>query len=100
MIPLNMLIAGKDILDKYCNWLFDILFEVESRVDTSKLDVYQNRYAGFLSERLLLLYIKARNIPFMETQIVDENGTRAIRSSAGKTMNNGKFIKNKILGSD
>ncbi len=99
MIPLNMLIARKDILDEYCKWLFDILFEVENRVDTSKLDEYQNRYTGFLSERLLLLHIKARDIPFIETQIVDENGTRAIRSSAGKTINKGHFIKNKILGS-
>lgn len=56
MIPLNMLIARKDILDKYCEWVFDILFEVENRVDSVKLgnikidmlDSYQKDYYYYI----------------------------------------------------
>lgn len=51
----NMILAKKDIMDDYCSWLFDILFEVEKRCGI-KEDCYQNRYAGFLAERLLTLY--------------------------------------------
>lgn len=51
----NMILARKEIMNDYCSWLFDILFEVEKRCGI-KEDCYQNRYAGFLAERLLTLY--------------------------------------------
>lgn len=51
----NMLIAKKEILDVYCEWLFPILFYCEEKCK-QKEDVYQNRYIGFLAERLLSIY--------------------------------------------
>ncbi len=98
IIPLNMFIAKKCLFDNYCEWLFDILFEVEKRIDTSNTNENLNRYAGFISERMFILYLKAKNIPLIETQVLDENGVRAIRSKAGKTLNKGHYIKNKIIG--
>lgn len=52
----NMMIAPKAIFDSYCAWLFDILFEVEKRVDISGYDPYQARIMGYLSERLLRVW--------------------------------------------
>ncbi len=97
MIPFNMFIAKKEIIDKYCEWLFSILFEVEKRVDESKLDDYQLRYGGFLSERMFILYVRANNIPFTELKIVDEYNNRVSKSEIGKILNNGHFVKEKIL---
>lgn len=51
----NMLIARKEILDDYCAWLFPILFYCEKKCG-KKDDKYQNRYLGFLAERLLSIY--------------------------------------------
>lgn len=51
----NMLIARKEILNNYCEWLFPILFYCEEKIGT-KNDVYQNRYIGFLAERLMTIY--------------------------------------------
>lgn len=51
----NMLIARKEILDDYCAWLFPILAYCEKKCG-KKSDVYQNRYIGFLAERLLSVY--------------------------------------------
>lgn len=51
----NMFIMKKQILDEYCAWLFPILEEVV-RFAGEKQDTYQNRYPGFLAERLLTLY--------------------------------------------
>ena len=51
----NMFIMKKQILDSYCEWLFPILEEVEQFAG-EKEDTYQNRYPGFLAERLLTLY--------------------------------------------
>ncbi|MBQ9134838.1 MAG: DUF4422 domain-containing protein [Lachnospiraceae bacterium] len=51
----NMFIMKKQVMDVYCAWLFPILEEVE-RFAGEKEDTYQNRYPGFLAERLLTLY--------------------------------------------
>ena len=53
----NMFIAHRDVLDSYCKWLFAILEECEKYIG-KKQEVYQNRYIGFLSERLLTVFIK------------------------------------------
>lgn len=52
----NMFIARKSILDDYCAWLFPILEYCEQRCGW-KEDKYQNRYIGFLAERLLTIYM-------------------------------------------
>ena len=54
----NMFIMKKDLYFQYCQWLFDILFEVEKRIDISSYDSYQRRVFGFLSERLQNIYIE------------------------------------------
>lgn len=53
----NMFIARKEIFDKYCEWLFSILFYCEDKIGV-KEDTYQNRYVGFLAERLLTVYLE------------------------------------------
>ena len=54
----NMFIAKKEIIDEYCKWLFDILFEIEKRVDISSYDKYNQRIFGFLSERLFNVWLE------------------------------------------
>lgn len=56
----NMMICSKQLYDEYCTWLFDILFEVQQRIDTTGYDNYRKRVYGFLSEFLLTVWI-ARN---------------------------------------
>lgn len=53
----NMWITRKDIFDRYCSWLFPILFEVEKRIDTASYDSYQTRVIGFLAERLFRVWM-------------------------------------------
>lgn len=50
--PCNMIIARKDVLKEYCEWLFPMLIELNDTIGILG-DKYQNRYPGFLSERLL-----------------------------------------------
>ncbi|RED26535.1 uncharacterized protein DUF4422 [Flavobacterium cutihirudinis] len=56
----NMMISSKEKFDAYYEWLFDILFELESKV-TIPEDAYQARIFGFISERLINLYIYHNN---------------------------------------
>lgn len=55
-IPYNMFIMKRDILNRYCEWLFPILEYCEAECG-QKEDSYQNRYIGFLAERLMTVYM-------------------------------------------
>lgn len=54
----NMFIAYKSFVDAYCTWLFEILFDLYNRLDTSGYDNYQRRIFGFMAERLLNVYVR------------------------------------------
>lgn len=66
----NMFIARRDVFEAYCNWLFTILKEVENHIDVSSYDNYNKRVFGFLSERLLDVYIDHNNLKYVEKDIV------------------------------
>lgn len=57
----NMMVARWAIWDDYLSWVFDILFEVQQRIAIPS-DPYQGRIFGFLSERLLNLYIRHNHL--------------------------------------
>ena len=66
----NMFIMKKELADRYCEWLFDILFELEKRLDISSYSVNDKRVFGFVSERLLDVWlienkVKCRDIPYI-----------------------------------
>ena len=68
----NMWITRKDIYDRYCSWLFDILFEVEKRIDFTGYDDYQKRVMGFLAERLFRVWL------FMQPEAITEENVKMI----------------------
>lgn len=65
----NMWITRKDIYDRYCKWLFDILFEVEKRINIESYDDYQKRVMGFLSERLFRVWLCMQNEQIKEINV-------------------------------
>lgn len=66
--PCNMFIARKEIFDDYCKWLFGVLFRLEKEIEISK-DLYQARVFGFLSERMLGIYIEANKLKVKELNV-------------------------------
>lgn len=67
---LNMLIAKKDVFDKYSGWLFDVLFASESIIKSAD-DSYQQRVYGFLSERLLDVWVETNNLSVYELDVTN-----------------------------
>ena len=67
----NMMIMDKRLLNDYCKWLFDILFELRKRIDTSDLSFFQGRFYGRVSELLLnvWLYYKIETDELKKTDI-------------------------------
>lgn len=71
----NMLVMRRDLLDRYCNWLFNILFELERQVDMNGYSANDRRVMGFIAERLLDVWLeieqpRCRDLPVvnMESQ--------------------------------
>lgn len=52
----NMFYGSRDLVDQWCNQIFNLLFELEKDVP-SDLDGYQSRWAGFFAERYLSFFI-------------------------------------------
>lgn len=67
----NMFIMKKEILNEYCTWLFDILFELEKRIDLSKYDSFHARFFGRVSELLLDVWINTNHIEYEEIKVID-----------------------------
>lgn len=65
----NMMISSKKIFDEYSEWLFRILFEVEKRVDISGYDVRQARIFGYLSERLMRVWLMMQQYSIYEQKV-------------------------------
>lgn len=53
----NMFIMKKEPFEEYCSWLFGILKKVEDNLDISDYNQYEARVYGFISERLLDVWI-------------------------------------------
>lgn len=67
----NMFIMRKDLLDKYCSWLFDILFEAEKEIDLENRKDYQKRAMGYLAERLFNVWIIKNNLREYHVAVVN-----------------------------
>ncbi len=66
----NMFVMKRELLQHYCDWLFDILFELERELDISTYSVNDRRVFGFVSERLLDAWLCTNNITYEELDVV------------------------------
>lgn len=66
----NMFIMKKELFHEYCNWLFPILFELENRLDISAYSEYNKRIFGFISERLLDVYVEKNSLSYTELPVL------------------------------
>ncbi|MFL2030048.1 DUF4422 domain-containing protein [Loigolactobacillus zhaoyuanensis] len=72
----NMFIMKQQPFNEYCQWLFDILAKVEQNLDISEYNQYEARVYGFISERLLDVWLTVNrqystaevNFVYMEKQ--------------------------------
>ena len=66
----NMFAMRREVADRYCTWLFDILFELERRLDISSYSVNDARVFGFVAERLLDVWIATNGVRFVELPVL------------------------------
>lgn len=56
----NMMILQKELMDDYCSWLFNILFQVFEKVDTTNMSAFDSRFCGRISEILFDVWIEKK----------------------------------------
>lgn len=86
----NMFVMKSEKLDEYLTWMFDILFELEKRIDISGYSANDSRIFGFVSERLLDVWLdktgydyKEQPYAFMEKQNWIIKGSRFLLRKIG-----------------
>ena len=85
----NMFIMKRELADAYCAWLYDILFELEKRLDISDYNKNDRRVFGFVSERLLDVWLTEKNLAYREIPYVYLESQQWIRKIAA-------FLKRKL----
>ncbi|MBE5060207.1 DUF4422 domain-containing protein [Megamonas funiformis] len=65
----NMFVMSKIYFDEYCEWLFNVLFNLEKYIDISNYDEYQSRVYGFLGERLFNVWLLKKNFKIYEAEV-------------------------------
>lgn len=78
----NCFIMKRDLFNEFCSWLFDILFELETKINMETYTIQQYRTPGTIAERLLGIYIlylqkqnkyKIANKPLLFIENTQEN---------------------------
>ena len=87
----NMFIMKKEILNDYCTWLFDILFELEKRIDVTKYDAFHARFFGRVSELLLDVWINKNGLKYEEVKVMDMQKVNWLKKGTS-------FLKAKFTG--
>lgn len=93
----NMFIARKTDIDKYCEWLFDVLSKIEPLISIEEYDVQHQRIFGYYAEVLLNVYIahnKMRKKYVYKLDLVEDKGKKLRNFYVNQTLN---YIKG-VLG--
>ncbi len=87
----NMMILKREHLDAYCTWLFDILFELEKRVDSTAYDAFHARFFGRVSELLLDVWLTVNPLDCAEVPVVNIEPVNWLKKG-------GSFLAAKLFG--
>ena len=101
----NMFICKKELMHEYFNWLFTILNDFKEQNDFSAYKEGDMRVLGYLSERLLNVFVKKHNLKVKEYYVLQtdaripqllifENKFRTLQKLFGFILDLEKKIKN------
>lgn len=65
----NMFVMKKELVNEYCTWLFDILFELEKRCEHLKYDSFHARFYGRVSELLFDVWLNTKQLNYKEVKV-------------------------------
>ena len=87
----NMFVMEKSCFDRWCTWLFDVLFTLEERLDIRSYSKNDARVFGFVSERLLDVWIMTNHIAYQDVPYVFMEQQNWLKKGAN-------FLQRKLRG--
>ena len=90
MHAFNMFVMKKEYFDAYCEWLFDILFELTKRFEGTEYNSFHARYPGRISEVLLDVWMNENGYTYKEVPFVYMEKINMFKKGMG-------FLKAKFL---
>lgn len=92
----NMMIIERGLMDDYCTWLFNILFDVFEKIDTTNYPAFTKRYVGRMSEILFNVWLEHK----LETGEIRENEVMELSCNVEENwfVKIPAFLKAKFLG--
>lgn len=89
----NMMIMSNALLNDYCNWLFDILFELQGRLEMPELSSFQGRFYGRVSEIIFNVWLTKQ----LESGKIKENEVKEIYCIHMEDINWNRKIRSFLL---
>ncbi|MGN0350673.1 MAG: DUF4422 domain-containing protein [Roseburia sp.] len=65
----NLFMTSRELFCEYAEWLFTIFEEAEKVIDISGYDQYHARVYGFLSEQMLMAWVKHNHLRICELEV-------------------------------
>ena len=66
----NIFVTKREILDRYCEWLFSFLIEAAEEIDVEGYDSYSQRVIGFFAERMWTVWLRKNRLRIKELPYV------------------------------
>ena len=66
----NIFVMKRDLFDRYCEWLFPILFECDKRIDVTGYTPEGVRAVGYYGEYMLDIWMEKNKIPYKEIDVM------------------------------
>ena len=76
----NMFVLHNSHFQEFMQWLFDILFEFEKKIELDTYTGYQERILGFVAERLLNVWFTKQQLNVLELPIIYFKSQKALYS--------------------
>lgn len=90
MHAFNMFVMKREKLNEYCEWIFDILFELEDALKDKEYNAFHSRYPGRVSEVLLDVWLEKNGYSYVEVPFVYTEKVNKIKKAY-------KFLRAKFL---
>jgi hypothetical protein len=75
-IECNMFVAKKSLIDKYCEWIFEILKQIDDLHYQNTGEYYHNREIGYVAEILFGAWIDFNNIDYKALDVLTPGSSK------------------------
>lgn len=66
----NMFVTRREILNRYCEWLFSFLIEAAEEINVDGYNAYNQRVIGFFAERMWTVWLRKNKVRIKELPIL------------------------------